>query len=313
MAVTIIAELSGSHCGRLSHARDLVEAAAQAGADAIKLQTFDPAQMVGTDYTLPDGPWQGMELRSLYRQTHTPRAWHEELFELADSLGLIPMSSPFHPDDVEFLESVGCQRYKIASFEACDLELLAAVRETGKPFYLSTGAIASDDLDMIWPYMGEMATLMHCTSAYPATMDDAALLTLDWLTECYALPVGLSDHTPDVGAAPLAVALGATAIEKHITQHRGGLDDGFALSPEAFARMVQACRDAEAALSVARDRTLSPLRRSVWLAEDVSKGTVLERRHLKVARPWSGISPLDLDEVVGYTMPEDRRGGQPPW
>jgi sialic acid synthase SpsE len=309
----IIAELGASHCGNLDIARNLVTEAAKAGADAFKLQTFNPLQMSIPNYKVEGGPWAGKDLQQLYKKVQTPRAWHPELFQLIRDSGMIPVGTPFHPDDVKFLETLNCPVYKIASFEATYLELLDRVCETGKPIFISTGQINNTELDIISTFTQDCdVTFMHCVSDYPTDMSQANLKRIGYL-QSYG-SVGISDHSKGVGAAPLAVALGAVAVEKHIQQCPVvGEDRGFALLPHQFEDMVKAVRQAELAI---KHRPLhnssSPLRRGVWCVNPKKVGEVYTDRDLIVTRPWSGVSPIQLDDLIGTKCTQDHEAWTAP-
>lgn len=251
----IVAELSANHLGSLDRAMALVEAASKAGADAIKLQTFTPSQMADAGTILESGPWAGHDLLDLYRQAHTPREWHKPLFDRAIELGLIPFSSVFHPDDVDFLETLGCPMYKISSFELLDLDLIRHVAIIEKPLIISTGMGTEEEIECaVWAAGARHLTLLKCTSSYPASLEDCNLVTIPVMYELFGCDVGLSDHTLGSTAAVAATALGAVMIEKHLTLSRtdGGLDAGFSAEPEEFSAMVAACKEAAIALGEAR-------------------------------------------------------------
>ena len=259
MTCRVVAELSANHNGDLARAISIVDAAARAGAWGVKFQTFTPEQMVSPDLMITGGPWAGRRAIDLYRETQTPRAWHPGLFAHARKLGLVAFSSVFHPDDVDFLETLDCPIYKIASFELTDLALIRHAAKTGKPVVLSTGM--ADDLD-IWHALKttdwgtvdqreQAPTLLKCTSAYPADASEANLATMVDMARIFKpCPVGLSDHTHGIGVAVAAVALGATMIEKHLTLSRadGGPDAAFSMEPAEFAQLVTECRRAEQAI-----------------------------------------------------------------
>ena len=264
--VMIVAEISGSHLGSLENAHTLIDCAATAGADALKLQTYQPS-----DFTTPDappldsGPWAGIKPWELYEQSCTPRSWHAELFEHARERGIIAFSTPFSPDAVEFLETLDCPAYKVASLEMGYKPLLEVIGRTGKPV-LTSGGTGWTDGEMVWcgllhPLDSDplrsysRQVLMHCVAAYPAPITRANLDHMRHLA-CGGFLAGLSDHSPGFLVPVLAVALGACVIEKHIKLpwDTDGPDAGFAMSPDEFAEMVQQVRLAEEALK-ARDNT----------------------------------------------------------
>ncbi len=251
----IIAEISANHLGRADRALDLIREAANAGAGGVKFQTFTPSQMVDADRVIEAGPWAGRLAIDLYREAHTPREWHPMLFAAAKRYGLVPLSSVFHPDDVDYLETLDCPMYKISSFENGDLPLIARVAFTGKPMLISTGMATTEDLDglhrcLLAGASMQSTTLLKCTSAYPAREDEANLVTMSHMRARWGCDVGLSDHTPGIGVAVAATAMGATVIEKHLTIRRsdGGPDAAFSMEPHEFAQMVIECRRAAAAI-----------------------------------------------------------------
>ena len=255
----IVAEMSANHLGDLARAHRIIDAAANADAHAIKLQTFTPEQMVDADKMIETGPWAGWKAIDLYRKAHTPREWHAELFEHARNLGLVAFSSVFHPDDVAFLETLNCPIYKISSFENADLTLIQRVAMTKKPVMLSTGMateiVIQRAIDCLYKFGSYKVALLKCTSAYPAEAHEANLATMvemnrRWSYGSITPDVGLSDHTQGIGVAVAAVALGATVIEKHLTLRRadGGPDAAFSMEPEEFSQMSLECHRAAAAI-----------------------------------------------------------------
>lgn len=252
----IVAELSANHGGRLARAMHLVEAAAEAGADAVKLQTFSHQQMVKPEKRIEGGPWDGRLAIGLYIEAHTPREWHEPLFNLAHRLGMVAFSSVFHPDDIAFLETIACPIYKIASFELTDLVLIERAARTGKPLIISTGMGTSEEIGNAAYAACESGctdlTLLKCSSAYPAPVEELNLRAMQYLTtfpRCTAY--GFSDHTVGNACAIAATALGAQMIEKHLKLDNGddsSPDAAFSATPCEFARLVTGCRQAAAAL-----------------------------------------------------------------
>jgi len=256
MTCRIVAELSANHLGHLDRALEIIEAAAAAGASAVKFQTFTPEQMAEPGVVIQSGPWAGREALDLYREAHTPREWHGPLFARARELGIVAFSSVFHPDDVDFLETLGCPMYKIASFEINDLPLIRRAARTGKPVIISTGMASLEEIELAaavvecaYSPRGHL-TLLKCTSAYPARPNDAHLATMMDMRNRIGCEVGLSDHTLGIGVAVAAAALGATMIEKHLTLARsdGGPDAAFSMEPDEFVQMVTECRRAAEAV-----------------------------------------------------------------
>lgn len=307
----IVAELSANHLGDLSRALTIIDAAAEAGADAVKFQTYDPDQMVGDpNWRIESGPWRGRRLRDLYEEAHTPREWHPALFERCRVHGMTPFSSPFHPDDVAFLETLGCPWYKIASFELTDLDLIRTCAATGKPIIMSTGmAYPIEITQAVQAAKGaESITLLRCTSAYPATAKDAHLKAMIDLRMQCGTDIGLSDHTKGIGVAVAAAALGARMIEKHLTLSRadGGPDAAFSMEPHEFAQMVAECHRAAEASTWApapgpTDAEIPSLhlRRSLWFAADLPEGTEIKPEHIRTARPALGVAGCEKDRVIG--------------
>lgn len=332
MKPVIVAELGGSHLGSLMRAKLLVVAASGAGADAVKLQCFSPEQMCAPDHVLQDGPWKGRNLLDLYRQTHTPREWFQELFALAKELEMVPFASVFHPDDVDFLMTLDCSMLKISSFELTDLDLIRHAARTGKPLIISTGMARRKEIEnalfAAYPASEEEMecpselTLLKCTSAYPADASDANLATMVDLVDIQAggWSVGLSDHTPGIGVAVAAAALGATMIEKHLTLDRTlpGPDHAASLDPAEFAALVGAVRTVEAALgdgikrpapSEIANRAIA--RKSLVARRAIAKGEPFTAENVTLKRPGTGIEPFRYWDLIGRPAgraygPDDR-------
>lgn len=296
MTPFIVAEMSANHLGSLKRAHRIVDAAANAGADAIKLQTWTPDTMcIDTNFVLPHGPWAGRRLVDLYREAYTPWEWHAELFDHARQRGLEPFSAAFDCHAVDFLESLGVKRHKVASFELTDLPLIRYMASKGKPMILSTGMATLDEVvaavSEVQCHSFSAPTILRCTSAYPAQPEDAHLASISG-------PWGLSDHTMGIGVACAAAALGATMIEKHLTLSRadGGPDAGFSMEPAEFAQMVFECRRAAAAVGEVRygpgPNESTALRRSLWVSQPVEAGEPLVLGvNVVTARPAHGLPP----------------------
>lgn len=325
--VMYIAEVSANHLGSLERARNIIKAAANAGATAVKLQTYTaetmtlklPTLKISDEHSL----WGGKNLYQLYEEAHTPWEWHEELFELARSLNLVPFSSPFDLSAVEFLESLKVPMYKIASMETGDHELIRAVAETGKPLIVSTGATELDEIyelvDVIKSTGNKDFTLLVCTSSYPAYPRDSHINRIQTLRDIFNCKVGLSDHTLGVGASIAAIALGATAIEKHLTLRRadGGADGAFSMEPEEFATLVHEGNIARESLGNSEwsmqnsERESRRLRRSLYIVQDVRKGEAVSNKNVRAIRPGQGLKPKYLTEILGKFFVSDFEKGTP--
>jgi N-acetylneuraminate synthase len=334
----LIAELSGNHNGDCERALRLIEAARDAGADAVKLQTYTADTITidhdGPGFRLDKGPWAGRTLHELYREAHTPWDWHPRLFAHARSLGLGVFSTPFDSTAVEFLEQLGVPAWKIASFELTDLPLVERVARTGKPVILSTGmASLAEIAEAVAVVMsaggggkgggqgkgGGRPVLLHCTSGYPTPAGEADLRTIPHLAATFGTVVGLSDHTLGLAVPVAAVALGAAVVEKHLTLCRadGGPDAGFSLEPDEFKVMAETCRTAWSALGCA-DYAIKPseasnlaLRRSLYVVADVPAGTVLGPEHIRSIRPGGGLAPRHLPEILGRPATRALTRGEP--
>ena len=300
MTPFIVAEMSANHLGSLVRALKIVDAAADAGADLFKVQCWTRDTMcIDRTYTLTSGPWKGRKLFDLYREAHTPWEWLPAIFQRARDLGLIPFSAAFDRESVDFLESLGVDRHKVASFELVDLPLIRYMASKGKPMILSTGMATVDEIAAACAAAGDDWITLLCTSAYPADASEAGLLTAEvcWGGERW----GLSDHTPGIGVACAAAALGASMIEKHLTISRadGGLDAAFSLEPAEFKQLVTECRRAAASIGEVKygptPGESTELRRSLWVKQHIQQGEFLELgRNVCTARPAKGL-PCSTD------------------
>ena len=314
--VYVIAELSANHGQQLDRARELVRMAADAGADAIKLQTYTPDTItLDSDkpwFRIQSGSlWDGRTLYDLYGEAFTPWEWHTELKALAESLGMALFTSPFDFTAVDFLESIHVPAYKIASFELVDLPLIRRVAATGKPMILSTGMATRDEIEEAVQTAREAGAtqlaLLKCTSAYPAPPEEANLRTIPELAEAFGCVAGLSDHTLGTGVPIAAVALGASIVEKHVTMRRedGGPDGAFSLEPAELREMIAAIRFTEAALGgvafgpTSREAGSRQFRRSLFVVEDVAEGEIFTEANVRSIRPSNGLHTRHLDEVLG--------------
>jgi N-acetylneuraminate synthase len=313
----VIAEMSGNHNQSLERALAIVEAAAEAGADAIKLQTYTADTMTldvrGDSFEIsdPDSLWTGQNLHDLYKQAYTPWEWHAPIMERARQLGLLWLSSPFDESAVDFLEELDVPAYKIASFENNHLPLIRKAAATSKPLIISTGMASLGELEQAVAAAREAGcrdlVLLKCTSTYPATPDNTNIRTIPHLRELFGCQVGLSDHTMGVGVAVAAVALGATVIEKHFTLSRadGGVDSVFSLEPQELAALVQESERAWQALGQVRygpteaERKSLQFRRSIYVAADIDEGDVFTTANLRIVRPGYGAPPHLLEMLLG--------------
>jgi N-acetylneuraminate synthase len=325
MTCRIIAELSCNHSGSIDRALQLVDAVAAAGAHGVKLQTWKPGTMVlDRSLVLRDGPWVGHNLTELYDKAHTPWEWHKPIFDHARMRGIEAFSSAFDRESVRFLESIGCPRYKVASFEMVDLQLIRACAATKKPVIISTGMATKEEIAFAVEAAHEAGakdvTLLKCTSAYPADGSSANLATMRSMASTFSVKVGLSDHTPGVGVAIAAAALGAEMIEKHFTLWRaeGGLDANFSIEASELKTLVEEARRVEKAMGEAHhygptehERPQLELRRSLYFAADLPPGTFLGDEHIASARPARGISPRFARRVLGAKLLVGVHRGQP--
>jgi N-acetylneuraminate synthase len=312
----VIAELSANHNNDLRRALELVEAAAAAGADAVKLQLYTPDSLtLDSDmpaFRISGGTlWDGRTLYDLYREAMTPWEWYPDLADAARAAGLHCFASAFDAASVEFLVAHDTPAIKIASFELVDVDLLATAAATGKPLLLSTGMASYEEIDRAVRTVRCAGTgglgLFRCNSAYPAEPREMDLRTLPNIRAAWRAPVGLSDHTLDSTAATVAVALGACMIEKHLTLSRtdGGPDAGFSLEPDEFAALVRAVREAEAVLGSVRygpspsERSSTAFRRSLFVVEDVEAGELFTAANVRSIRPGTGLAPRELRNVLG--------------
>jgi pseudaminic acid synthase len=322
----IIAEMSGNHNQSLERALAIVEAAAEAGAHCIKLQTYtaDTITMKGV-YTIEDenSLWKGKELHQLYKEAYTPWEWHKPIMERAQKLGLICFSSPFDETAVDFLEELNVPMYKIASFENTHFPLLKKVAQTGKPVIMSTGVITLEELNESVDYLKKNGCkeliLLKCTSTYPASPENTNIITIPDMIERFQVQVGLSDHTMGIGVAVAAVALGATVIEKHFTLDRnyGGVDSAFSLEPHELKALVMETERAWLSIGkVSYNPTEKELKsmdfkRSIYFSENLKKGDIITQENIKVIRPALGIKPKYYEEILGKKVTRDTSRGTP--
>lgn len=322
-----IAEVSANHLGSLERALRIIEAAALAGATAVKFQTYTASTMtldfddfnVSSNHAL----WGGRKLFELYEEAFTPWEWHKEMFEYCRKLGVIPFSSPFDLTAVELLESLDAPMYKIASLETGDHRLIKAVAETGKPLIISTGATEWNEIEELVEVVDKAGnkdlTLLVCTSSYPSGPIDAHLRRIETLKNRFGVNVGLSDHTLGIGVSIAAIALGATAIEKHLTLRRsdGGVDGAFSMEPAEFAMLVREGNSAALALGNSEwsmqdsEKESRRLRRSLYVVKDVTEGDVVTHENVRAIRPGGGCAPSLLEGLLGKTFIKSHTMGTP--
>jgi len=325
----VIAEMSGNHNQSLERALAIVEAAAQAGADALKIQTYTPDTMTldldeGAFHIADPGSlWSGKSLYQLYAEAYTPWEWHRPIFDRARALGMIPFSTPFDETAVDFLEELDVACYKIASFENTDLPLIRRVAATGKPLIISTGMASVAELDETVAAARAAGcrdlVLLKCTSTYPTSPENTNILTIPHMRELFGCEVGLSDHTMGVGVAVASVALGATVIEKHFTLKRadGGVDSTFSLEPDELGALVVETRRAWQALgsvtygATEAERKSLAFRRSLYITQDMAAGDMLTAGNVRAIRPGNGLPPKFYDQVMGKRLLREVKKGTP--
>lgn len=323
----IVAEMSGNHNGDINRALQILDMAKKAGADAVKLQTYR-ADTITIDHNSPEfmlngGLWDGRRLYDLYEEAHTPWEWHAAIFEHAKQIGITVFSSPFDPTSVDFLENLGAPAYKIASPELIDLPLIQLVAKTGKPIVMSTGMATLEEIEeaIAAAHQGGATEIiiLHCTSAYPAPIEESNLATISEIARRFSVVVGLSDHTPGTVTSIAAVSLGASFIEKHFTLSRadGGVDSSFSLEPAEFSELVTSARMAQNAIgSPAFEPTQSEQqvlknRRSLYAVTSIAKGELFSEENVRSIRPGYGLKPKYLYSILGRQATRNINFGEP--
>lgn len=323
----IIAEMSANHCGDIKLAKEIIKAAKEIGADAVKLQTYT-ADTLTIDCDRPEfavsnpkSLWYGETLYSLYQKASTPWEWQKELKDYAEKeIGIELFSTPFDKTAVDFLENIGVRRYKIASFEAIDYPLVEYAALKGKPMIISTGISSEEEIRDIVEICRKAGnadiTLLKCTSSYPAPLESMNVLTIPDMIQKFGVKVGLSDHSMNIEPVVAAVALGATVIEKHFTLDRalGGADAGFSLNKKEFKEMVEAVRNTEKVLGKV-EYSVNPVARhgarSLYVVKDIKKGEVLTEENIRSIRPSNGLHPKHCKEILGRKAKRDIVFGTP--
>jgi len=325
----IIAEMSGNHNQSMARALKIVEAAAESGAHALKLQTYTADTLTldvdEGEFFIEDKAslWEGKSLYELYQEAYTPWKWHKPIMQRANELGMLCFSTPFDDTAVDFLEELNMPAYKIASFENTHLPLIKKVASTGKPMIISTGMATISELEetvlTIRNAGCEELVLLKCTSSYPAAPKDSNVLTIPHMRELFGCEVGLSDHTMGIGAAVAAIAHGATVIEKHFTLRRadGGVDSAFSLEPEEMKQLVVETECAWNSLGkvfygpVKAELGSKIFRRSLYIAEDMKEGDIINEKNLRIIRPGLGLSPKYYKVFIGRKVKKDIPKGIP--
>lgn len=323
----IIAEMSGNHAGSIENAKAIIRAAKDAGADCIKLQTYTPDTITmncdNEYFHIGSGTWEGENLYQLYGKAFTPWEWHAELKEEAERVGIDFFSTPFDFTAVDFLEELGVEFYKIASFELVHIPLIEYVAAKGKPIIMSTGMATLAEIDeavtAIRRQGNNQIVLLRCASAYPAITDEMNLMTMRNMGETFGVPVGLSDHSMGSVGAVTAVALGAKVIEKHFCLDRSieNPDASFSMNPKEFAQMVKNIRQAEKAIGIVKygaseqEKTSIVFRKSIFVVKDIKKGEKLTSDNVRVIRPGYGLAPKYYKEILGQNALCDIERGTP--
>lgn len=323
----IVAELSANHNGKLSNALKVIEAAASAGVNAIKLQTYTPETLTidhhSSDFQLTEGPWAGKSLYELYEIAHTPWEWHETLFRKGRDLGLSVFSTPFDQSSVDFLEQFNPPVYKIASFEIVDLPLIEYVSQTGKPLIISTGMASDSEIqeavDTARSAGCKYICLLHCTSGYPTPPTETRLQEIPRIRNQFDVIAGLSDHTLGTTVPVVAVAMGAAIVEKHVTLSRseGGPDSEFSMEPAELRQLTKEVHIAYASLENSQ-KQLQPseipqksLRRSLYAVADIKAGDRFDFNNVRSIRPGYGLPPREMPNLIGKIAARDITRGTP--
>lgn len=325
----IIAEMSGNHNQSVDRAKAIILAAKEAGASAIKLQTYTPDTITlnhdSDDFVIKDknSLWSSKKLYDLYAEAMTPWEWHRELFDYATEIGIEIFSSPFDETAVDFLETLNVTRYKIASFENNHIPLIKKIAQTGKPVIISSGATKIEQLETAVETLKANGckdiTVLKCTSTYPASEENSNLVTIPILKEKFNCTVGLSDHTIGIGVSVAAIALGAEVIEKHLTLDRseGGVDSAFSMEPAEFKSLVEECNRAYKSLGrvqldvLPEEEKSLQFKRSIYFQSDIKEGETITEKHVKIVRPSKGLDPLHWETILGKKVNKNKFFGDP--
>ena len=327
-SIYIIAELSANHNQSFETAVTLIHEAKNAGADAVKVQTYTPDTItINVDTSLfqhdESSLWKGKNLYDLYSEAYTPWEWQPKLKKIANDLNMDLFSSPFDPTAVEFLEKMDVPAYKVASFEIVDIPLIQKIAQTGKPIILSTGMASLAEIEeavhAIRKEGNDQIALLKCTSAYPALPEEMNLRTIPHLAQMFDVPVGLSDHTLGISVPVAAVALGVCIVEKHFTLSRQmpGPDNAFSLEPQEFKAMVDAIRQTEKSLGQIQyevsehEKASKVFRRSLFVVKDMKKGEIFSTENVRSIRPGYGLPPKNIEIILGRKASRDIIRGTP--
>lgn len=323
----IIAEMSANHAGSFERAKEIIHAAKEAGADCIKIQTYTADTLtIDCDnkyFHIDDGTWKGDTLYNLYKKAYTPWEWQADLKKEADKIGLDFLSTPFDNTSVDFLEDIGIEFYKIASFELVDIPLIEYVASKGKPIIMSTGMGTLGEIEeavnAIKGQANDQIYLLKCSSAYPAISDNMNLNTMVNMKETFGVPVGLSDHSMGSLGAVIAVAMGANIIEKHfcISREIENPDSSFSMEKDEFKNMVEDIRSVEKAKGKIKygpeeeEKENVKFRRSIFVTKNINKGEIFDKENIKIIRPAYGMHPRYYDEILGKSANADLKAGTP--
>lgn len=322
----IIAEVSANHGGSIDRAKHIISLAKDSGADAVKIQSYEPQTLTmdsnREDFLIKEGLWKGRTLYDLYSEAYTPFDWHRELFDYAREINITLFSSPFDETSIDLLEELDTPAYKIASFELCDLKLIARAAQTKKPLLMSTGLSSiseiEDALSTARDFGADEILLFHCISSYPAEAKDSCLKNISFLKEKFNVLVGLSDHTIDNTASIASTVLGVSAIEKHFIDSRecGGVDSTFSIEPNELTRLKKVTYDAWS--SVQKDGFIRPqcenenvkFKRSIYFSRDLNVGDLIDKNCIRIVRPGFGLPPKYFDQIIGRKISKQVYFGQ---
>ena len=323
----IVAEMSANHSGKIENAFKIIKKAKECGASAVKIQTYKPDTITinhnSEEFIIQKGIWKGWKLHDLYQEAHTPWEWDKKLFEYSREIGITLFSSPFDETAVDFLEELGNPIYKIASPEIIDLELIKKVANTQKPIIISTGMATKKEISEAIEIAKNNGTkniiVLHCTSAYPAPLNEANLITIKKIRKEFNVLSGLSDHTEGTIISSIAIAMGACVIEKHFTLDKkdGGVDSTFSINPEELKQLVRFCRISKNSIGkpsfkpTKSEELIFKDRRSLYVVKDIKKHELLSHENIKSIRPGYGMLPRYLSSVLGKKAKRNLKFGEP--